>query len=83
MMKRIISALLCLSMLAGALLMAGCGEAETPETTETLPATINLLGITEESTTQEAIEAVEEALNRISKNRYKTQINLTLVTADE
>ena len=83
MMKRIISALLCLSMLAGALLMAGCGEAETPETTETLPATINLLGITEESTTPEAIEAVEEALNRISKNRYKTQINLTLVTADE
>ena len=71
MMKRIISLVLCLGILAGALLFAGCGEAETPETTETLPATINLLGITEESTTPEAVKAVEDALNKISKNRYK------------
>ena len=83
MMKRIISVVLCLGMLAGALLFSSCGETEVSETTETLPATINLLGITEESTTPEAVEAVEEALNRISKTRYKTQINLTLVTADE
>lgn len=83
MMKRIISVVLCLGILAGALLFAGCGETETTETTTTLPATINLLGITEESTTPEAVKAVEDALNKISKNRYKTKINLTLVTADE
>lgn len=83
MMKRILSLILCLGMLAGVLLMAGCGEATTSNTTTTLPATINMLGITEESTTPEAVKAVEDALNKITKNRYKTKVNLTLVTADE
>lgn len=83
MMKRILSLILCLGMLAGVLLMAGCGDSETSGSTGTLPATINMLGITEESTTPEAVQAVEDALNKITKNRYKTKVNLTLVTADE
>ena len=83
MMKRVLSLILCLGMIAGVLLMAGCGN-DTPTTAEgTLPATINMLGITEESTTPEAIKAVENAINKISTSRYKTKINLTLVTADE
>ncbi len=84
MMKRIISLVLCLGMIAGALLMAGCeADTGTPSSDDTLPMTLSFLGITEESTTPEAIEATEEALNRIFKTEFKTKIDLTLVTADE
>jgi len=83
MFKRIISLGLCLVMLT--VLFAGCGKQTTTTTTSTddLPATINLIGITEQSTTQDAIDAVETALNKISQTRYKTKINLTLVKADD
>jgi hypothetical protein len=74
-------------MLAGTLLFAGCSGNETTTgsvvNTEDLPATINLVGITEKTTTAEAIEFVEEALNKITKTRFKTKVELTLVTADE
>ncbi len=84
MMKRIISLVLCLGMIAGTLLMAGCGESTTTTTSDdALPMTLNFVGITEKSTTDEAIEATEEALNRIFKTQFKTKINLTLVTADQ
>ncbi len=85
MMKRIISLILCLGMIAGALLMAGC-ESEDGSTTssnEALPMTLNFIGITEKTTTPDAIEATEEALNRIFKTEFKTKIELTLVTADQ
>ena len=84
MFKRIISFGLCLIMVA--MLFAGCGNKEaTNTTTDTgdLPTTINLIGITEQTTTQEAIDFVEEALNKLTKTRYKTKIELTLVTAEE
>ena len=84
MFKRIISLGLCLVMFV--MLFASCGtEATTTTTTnpDDLPATINLIGITDKTTTKEAIELVEEALNKLSKTRYKTKIDLTLVTADE
>ncbi len=84
MMKRIISLVLCLGMIAGALLMAGCdSETKTNTTDEALPMTLNFVGITENTTTQQAIDATEEALNRIFKTEFKTQIELTLVTADK
>ena len=86
MFKRIISLGLCLCMIAGTLLFAGCSN-DTANTATTskddLPATINLIGITDESTTDEAIDFVEQALNKISKTRFKTKIELTLVTVDE
>jgi hypothetical protein len=70
-----------------AVLFAGCGNKNgtttTTTNTEDLPATINLIGITEKTTTQEAIDYVEAALNKLAKTRYKTKIELTLVTADE
>ena len=60
MFKRIISLGLCLVMLA--VLFAGCGNKNATTTTTTntedLPATINLIGITEKTTTQEAIDYV-------------------------
>lgn len=84
MFKRIISFGLCLIMVAA--LFAGCGNQNATTTTTNpgdLPTTINLIGITEQTTTQEAIDFVEEALNKITKSRYKTKIELTLVTAEE
>ena len=86
MFKRIISLGLCLIMLA--VMFAGCGKNKNADTTTTtntddLPSTINLIGITDKTTTQDAIDRVEEALNKLSKTRYKTKIELTLVTADE
>lgn len=85
MFKRIISLSLCLVMLA--VLFAGCGKKADTTTTTTntddLPMTINLIGITDRATTQAAIDAVETALNKITKTRYKTKIELTLVTADQ
>ena len=87
MFKRIISLGLCLAILAGTMLFAGCSNDTTSSggttNTDDLPATINLVGITEKSTTAEAIEFVEEALNKLTKTRYKTKVELTLVTADE
>ena len=81
MFKRIISLGLCLVMFA--MLFAGCGQNKdaTNTTTNTgdLPTTINLIGITDKSTTQEAIDFVEEALNKLTQTRYKTKIQLTLV----
>ena len=84
MFKRIISFGLCLIMVA--VLFAGCGNKDTTTTTTNtgdLPTTINLIGITEQTTTQEAIDFVEEALNKLTKTRYKTKIELTLVTAEQ
>ncbi|MBQ8497038.1 MAG: hypothetical protein IJ489_06260 [Clostridia bacterium] len=86
MFKRIISLGLCLAILAGTLLLAGCNQDTTSTgttNTDDLPATINLVGITEQSTTAEAIDFVEEALNKLTKTRFKTKVELTLVTADE
>jgi hypothetical protein len=40
--------------------------------------TITVYGITDESTTPEAIELVEEALNKISVRKYNTKVDLSL-----
>ena len=85
MFKRIISFGLCLVMFA--MLFASCGKNSDSTTTTTnpgdLPTTINLIGITGSSTTDEAIGFVEEALNKLTQTRYKTKIQLTLVKSVE
>ena len=85
MFKRIISFGLCLVMFA--MLFASCGTNSDSTTTTTnpgdLPTTINLIGITGSSTTDEAIGFVEEALNKLTQTRYKTKIQLTLVKSVE
>ena len=82
MMKRLVSLVLCLAMLAGTLLMVGCGEAAAPSSDETLPATINMLLIAD-SVTPEAAQNVEDAINKLTKARFKTKVEMTFVTADE
>ena len=84
MLKRIISFGLCLVMLAA--LFAGCGKKDEQTTVTNpgdLPTTINLVGITGSTTTDEAISFVNAALNKLTQTRYKTKIQLTLVKSVE
>lgn len=82
MLKRVLSIVLAIVFVAGVLCFTGCGE-ETPETEERLPVTLSVLGITDGSTTPEAVKAVEDEINRIMGMMYSTHIDLTLVTVDE
>ncbi len=86
MSKKILSLILAAVMLFGALAMAGCtlfDKTEPTATDDRLPTTLNVIGITEESTTPEAVAAVEAEINKILVARYETKIKLTLVTEDE
>ena len=84
MFKKILSLALCLVMcLSIALTATSCGEASTTTATGDVPATFTLLGITGETTTQEYVDMVEKAINDILAPRYKSKIELMLVTEDE
>ena len=84
MLKKIISFVLAITMLFSVLIvLSGC-ETETEETVSSrLPITLNMVGITSEETTPEAVKAVEAAINVVTMNEFKTKINLTLVTEDQ
>ena len=83
MLKKIMCLVLCAAMLVSVALFTACGDYEEPEDKGTVPTTLSIVGITEESTKEEDIRAVEAAINEITKARYKIAINLTLVTMDE
>jgi len=81
--------LISLALLAGLILSSftGCGASEEdPDAlaeAETRTTTISLTAITGDSTTPEAIEAVQAAMNKLTKSEYKTQVILQLKTEDE
>ncbi len=83
MAKRFVCVLLALAILSAAVLMTACSNDYTPEAVTNFPITLNLLGITNESTTPEAISKVEEAINRVTKAMYNIKLNLILVTEEE
>ncbi|MGN1095769.1 MAG: hypothetical protein ACI4QR_05220, partial [Eubacteriales bacterium] len=85
MLKKVLSLILCLCMcVAVVLTTASCGKTSDSESSDTVvPTTMTLLGITSETTTPEAIQAVEDAINKILKARYKTKVELNFVTEDE
>ena len=80
--------LISLVLLAGLILSSftACGASEETDTlaeADTRTATITLTAITGKSTTPEAIEAVQAAMNKLTKSEYKTQVILQLTTEDE
>lgn len=80
--------LISLALLAGLILSSftACGASEEEDTTaeaETRTTTITLTAITGDSTTPDAIEEVQKALNKLTKSEYKTQVILQLKTEDE
>ncbi len=90
MLKKILSLILCLCMCFGIVISAtSCGSSESSSSntssgsTAKVPTTLSFLGITSEETDPENVKMVEEALNEIFKARYKTKIDLTLVTEEK
>lgn len=86
MSKKILCLGLAVLMLVSVFALTGCELFEKQENKESdsrLPTTLSLIGITEPSTKPEAIKAVEDAINEITMNKYKTKIDLVLVTEDE
>ena len=65
-------AVLCVLPLA----LTGCGEEEELAVGGTKPLTLTLYGITGETTTEEAIKAVEEELNVYTEGKFNTHIVL-------
>lgn len=84
MFKKILSLALCLGMcLSIALTATSCSSKTQTTANGDVPATFTLLGITGETTTPEYVEMVEEAINDILAPRYKSKIELMLVTEEE
>ena len=87
MLKKILSLTLCLCVCLGVVFSAtSCGsggETSTTQSTGTIPTTLSFLGITSEVTDPDNVQMVEDELNAIFKARFKTKIELTLVTEDE
>ena len=85
MLKKILSLILCLCMCLGVVAATtSCSSGDSTTTSKsTVPTTLSLLGITSELTNQENVQMVEDALNDIFTARFKTKVDLTLVTEDE
>lgn len=69
-------------------ILTGCTETDPQSANEGLVDTtgyacIKVYGVKEEGTTDEAIAAVEEAINKITLKEFKTKIKLMLFTEDK
>ena len=85
MKKRLLSFLIAV-ILTLPLMLTACGDDDSDSQTarDTLkPMTITLYGITGDSTTEEAIRAVEEELNIYTEGQFNTHLVLRLYPADE
>ena len=94
MKRRIVSFLLCLSMIICAMAATGCGglaedDGYTTETGDENSAltrssmTLSLWVPTYEGTSEESLELVEEAINKITQSEYDTAIKLYGIPSDE
>ncbi len=87
MKKKLMCFFLCASMLLSA--MAGCNKDEEEEAVadteeaERVSMTLSLWLPTDEGTTEEAIEQVEAAINKITQAKYDTAIELNAIPRDE
>lgn len=87
MKKRILCIILAVLLVIPTMLLAGCGGKDDNIVNlgddGKVPLTLTLYSITEEETTEEARQAVEDEINRITEYEFKTHIILRLFTADE
>ncbi|MBO4353867.1 MAG: hypothetical protein J5860_02880, partial [Clostridia bacterium] len=83
MIKKVLCLAIVAIMICSTLFITGCESTNTNTSTERLPHTISVLGITSDETTPEAVQKVEDAINTIMGATYSTHIDLTLVTLDE
>ena len=93
MKRRILSFLLCVVMILTGIFATACGkttdeeaETETGEGESTLARssmTLTLWIPVEEGTTEESLELVEEAINKITQSKFDTAIKLYGIATDE
>ena len=88
MKKRLISLLLALVMILACL--AGCSAKDDDEAVEDIneeasasAMTLVMYLLSEEKVSDEQANAVETAINKITKSKFKTQLDLRFYTADE
>ncbi len=85
-MTKLTSLALVAVMLLTTFLLASCnknGEGPVEDESERRVTTLTIWLPTDETTTDAAVAAVEDAINTISKQKYKTQIDLRLVSDAE
>ena len=86
MKKRLFLAVLAIVMLMSCIL-TGCTEEQAESNVDLVDtegyACIKVYGVKEASTTDEAIAAVEEAINKITLKEFKTKVKLMLFTEDK
>ena len=63
--------------------LTGCGGGDDTTDTGTKPMTLNIYGITGESTTEEAILKVQEKMNEYTEGKFNTHIVLHLYPESE
>lgn len=85
MKKRLISLVLMLAMAVSTLaLFTGCGKNGNIASESTIkPMTITIAMITDEETTEEGIQVVQDALNKITEKTLNTHVVLQYYTAEE
>lgn len=89
MKKRLLCLALCALMIMSTFLFAGCTssdddtEGKVEDAASRNTTTLNMFVLTEDKTDPEQAEAVEAAFNKITKSRFKTQVNITFLTEAE
>ncbi len=87
MKNRVIALLLALLTLLSVCLVGCGGEEEDPNNIEATssrePITLSMWVITDESTTEEAKDAVEAAFDSYTKSNFTTSVDLVFLTEDE
>ncbi len=88
MSKRLLCLLLCLLMLLPAVL-TGCGNKDDGEVTEDIneeasksTTTLSLYLMSEKPVSEDQEKAIEDAVNKITKSKFKTKIDIRYFTAD-
>lgn len=85
-MKNKILTLLLVVLALATLVFTSCSDVETDfeMETSTIPAiTLHLYGLKEDGTNDDAVKLVEEQINRITEDKYKTSVKLHLLLEEE
>jgi len=85
MKRRLLSLLLCaLLIVPSVLMLASCNkQGFIASATPIRPMTVTIAMITDGSTTDAAVQAAQDALNKITENTYNTHVVLKLFNEDE
>ena len=83
---KIISLILSVLMIASSVIMTGCSEDEEKKSANTSTREIvalNMYILTEDTTTEEAADRVQMAINEILLPEYKTMLKINYLTEDK